>query len=248
MATWFVLLFINYNAYGQNNIQPMLSDSIFSSDSVEIKPVFGARGNQAGTDKLVYTYIKANIKYPARAIEDEFQGIVIARFYIDIDGTAKEPKIIRDDGCSDCAKEVIRAVKVFPKWIPGYNKGEAVKVYYTLPVKFEYNFGVKVDLDNKPAKFQGGEEYLNEFINSASSSIKITTKLVKEKKGKYFADVEFNVLEDGSVSNSKIISSNISDKTAIERILDTINKMPKWYPEIKNGQPLVTTQKISLQF
>ena len=63
---------------------------------------------------------------------------------------------------------------------------------------------------------------------------------MKEKKGKFYADVEFNVLEDGSVSNSIIKSSNISDITVREKITNTINKMPKWYPEIKNGQPSYT--------
>lgn len=232
-----ICFFINYISYSQNNLQLPLLDSIVSYDSVDVKPMFNG-----GTDK----FIIKNIKFPSSAIEDEFQGVVIVKFYIDIDGTIKEPKIIRDDGCSDCAKEVIKVVKTFPKWIPAYSNGKAVKAYYTLPVTFRLDNDI--DLNNKQVKFRSGETSLNEYIKTTTESIRLTTKLVKEKKGKYFADVEFNVLEDGSVSNSKIISSNISDKTVIERILDTINKMPKWYPEIKNGQPLVTTQKISLQF
>jgi hypothetical protein len=234
-----ICFFINYISYSQNHIQLPLLDSIVSYDSVDLKPIFND-----GADR----FILRNIKYPSRAIEDEFRGKVIATFYIDIDGMVKDPKIIRDDGCNECAKEVLKVINTFPKWTPGFNNGKAVKSYYTLPVTFKLDNEENIDLDNKPAKFQGGDTYLNEFIDATSSSIKITTKLVTEKKGKFYADVEFNVLEDGSVSNSIIKSSNISDITVREKITNTINKMPKWYPEIKNGQPLVTTQKISLQF
>ncbi len=232
-----ICIFISYISYSQNNIQLPLLDSIVDYDSVDVKPMFNG-----GTDK----FIIKNIKYPSSAIEDDFQGVVIVKFYIDIDGTIKEPKIIRDDGCSDCAKEVIKVVNTFPKWIPAYSNGKAVKAYYTLPVTFRLDNDI--DLNNKQVKFRSGKTSLDEYINTTTESIRLTTKLVKEKKGKYYADVEFNVLEDGSVSNSKIISSNISDITVREKIMNTINKMPKWYPEIKNGQPLVTTQKISLQF
>jgi hypothetical protein len=198
-------------------------------DRAEVMPTF-----PGGVAELM-KYLSKNIRYPKVARENGLEGKVIVKFYIDVDGSVKEP-------------EILKVINTFPKWTPGFNNGKAVKSYYTLPVTFKLDNEENIDLDNKPAKFQGGDTYLNEFIDATSSSIKITTKLVKEKKGKFYADVEFNVLEDGSVSNSIIKSSNISDITVREKITNTINKMPKWYPEIKNGQPLVTTQKISLQF
>jgi protein TonB len=35
-----------------------------------------------------------------------------------------------------CDEEAIRVVKAMPKWIPGKQRGVAVRVFFNLPIKF----------------------------------------------------------------------------------------------------------------
>ncbi len=64
-------------------------------------------------------------------------GKVIVKFYIDIDGSVKDPVVLNNStGVIECEKEAIRIVLKMPKWNPGTQKGKPVKVYYTLPIGF----------------------------------------------------------------------------------------------------------------
>jgi len=42
---------------------------------------------------------------------------------------------VRDPG-ANLGKEALRVVKMFPKWNPGTQRGEPVKVQFNIPVKF----------------------------------------------------------------------------------------------------------------
>ena len=61
------------------------------------------------------------------------------RFFIDKDGSVKEPQILKDIGAGTGA-EALRVVNMMnsmgSKWTPGKQRGKAVKVYFNLPVKF----------------------------------------------------------------------------------------------------------------
>ena len=84
-------------------------------------------------------FIYKNIKYPAIARENGVEGTTVIRFYVDKDGTVKEPTILKDIGAG-CGTEAMRVVKMMnsmgQKWIPGKQRGKAVKVYFNLPVRF----------------------------------------------------------------------------------------------------------------
>jgi len=54
---------------------------------------------------------------------------------VDKDGSIKNAKILRAvDPLLDA--EALRVVKSMPKWTPGKEKGKAVAVQFTLPIKF----------------------------------------------------------------------------------------------------------------
>ena len=57
------------------------------------------------------------------------------KFVVGFEGKLKSFEIIEDGGMI-FNKEVIRVLKKMPDWIPGKSNGEAVSVYYTIPVKF----------------------------------------------------------------------------------------------------------------
>ncbi|MFT5802668.1 MAG: protein TonB [Nonlabens sp.] len=84
-------------------------------------------------------FIYKNIKYPPIARENGIEGTTVVRFYVDKDGTVKDPQILKDIGAG-CGSEANRVVKMMnsmgQKWIPGKQRGKAVKVYFNLPVRF----------------------------------------------------------------------------------------------------------------
>ena len=98
--------------------------------SVEQMPQFP--GGEAALKK----YIDNHIKYPANAAKNNIQGRVIVQFVVNKDGSIGEVKVVRSVD-KDLDKEAVRVVKSLPKFTPGRQNGQAVPVWYTLPVTFK---------------------------------------------------------------------------------------------------------------
>ena len=87
-----------------------------------------------GGQQALLRYLSENVKYPQVAADNGIQGRVICEFVVNADGSIVDVKVSRSGGDSSLDKEAVRVVKAMPKWNPG--KGKAVRVKYTLPVKF----------------------------------------------------------------------------------------------------------------
>ena len=80
-------------------------------------------------------WLSKTIKYPIEAQEKGSQGRVIIQFVIEKDGSITDAKVVRGvDPLLDA--EALRTINLSPKWKPGKQKGEPVRVKYTLPVIF----------------------------------------------------------------------------------------------------------------
>lgn len=92
-----------------------------------------------GMDSL-YAFLKANIQYPEEAKRDSIEGNVFVQFVIEKDGTINPQtiRVLRDIG-GGCREEVVRVIKLMPRWIPARQNGKVVRCNYILPVKFELN-------------------------------------------------------------------------------------------------------------
>ena len=125
----------NMSRQSQNVIQNDQSGSSSTSiegkvfDTVEQMPSFP--GGQAA----LFQWLSSNLKYPVVAEDNGVQGRVIVTFVVERDGSITDVKVVKSvDPSLD--KEAVRLVKSMPKWIPGKQKGEAVRVKYTVPVTF----------------------------------------------------------------------------------------------------------------
>lgn len=88
----------------------------------------------AGAEGLMQ-YLNDHVKYPAIAEENGIQGRVVCQFTVEKDGSINNVHVMRSvDPSLD--KEAIRVLKQMPKWVPGKQKGEPVRVKYTVPVQF----------------------------------------------------------------------------------------------------------------
>ena len=98
-------------------------------DVVEDMPAF------PGGMEAMIQFISSNIKYPADAKKQKVDGRVLVNFVVEKDGSITEVKVIKPAFPSLDA-EAVRVVKAMPKWKPGYQKGQAVRVQFTMPINF----------------------------------------------------------------------------------------------------------------
>ena len=89
-----------------------------------------------GGEAELMKYISNNIKYPTMAMENNIQGRVVVQFVVTKSGKIGEVKVVRSKD-PDLDKEAVRVVKSLPNFIPGKMNGQAVNVWYTLPITFK---------------------------------------------------------------------------------------------------------------
>ena len=107
--------------------KPEVSTKVF--DVVEEMPSF------PGGNGALMSYLNGNTKYPVVAQENGVQGKVIISFVVERDGSISDVKVARSvDPSLD--REAQRVVKSMPKWTPGKQNGQTVRVKYTVPVVF----------------------------------------------------------------------------------------------------------------
>lgn len=89
-----------------------------------------------GADAGLMSYLQKNIEYPAFERDNDIQGNVLIRFVVMENGETADFQVIRSIS-EGLDKEAVRVVKKLPKFTPGYQRGQAVRVYFYLPVVFK---------------------------------------------------------------------------------------------------------------
>lgn len=89
-----------------------------------------------GGMKEMLKFLQDNLKYPENAMKNNVQGRVIVQFVVEKDGTPTEFKVLRSVD-PDLDAEALRVMKAMPKWKPGMQKGQVVRVKFTVPVSFK---------------------------------------------------------------------------------------------------------------
>ena len=221
---------------------------------VEEQPMF-----PGGMGELM-KYLQANIKYPEQAKNNGLQGRVIVQFVVNKDGSICEDTILKSVAPSLDA-EAVRVVRSMPNWTPGKQKGEAVRVRFTLPVTFRLDGGA----ESKPAEvkqvvktstqgeeifnvveeqpiYLGGHEALMKYIQQ---NIKYPKEAQEQgKQGRVI--VQFVVEKDGSITDAKIVRS--ADPQLDAEALRIVNAMPNWTPGKQRGEPVRTYFTIPVTF
>ena len=107
-----------------------------------------------GGPGALFEYIGKSLKYPAEAEKAGTQGRVIATFVVEKDGSITNAKVVKAiDPLLDA--EALRIIHEMPKWNPGKQDGELMRVKYTIPISFrlqgnnddarQYSGTVKID-------------------------------------------------------------------------------------------------------
>ena len=99
---------------------------------VEEQPMF-----PGGMQELM-KFLQTSIRYPKEAQARGLQGRVVVQFVVNSDGSICDENVVRSvDPQLDA--EAIRVIRSMPNWIPGKQRGEAVRVRFTIPVSFKLN-------------------------------------------------------------------------------------------------------------
>ena len=146
----------------ESNINQEPGEPIFQV--VENAPEF--LGGQEGLMK----FLSENTRYPVIAIDHGIQGRVIVRFVVTKTGKVSNVEVMRGvDPSLD--REAVRVVEAMPAWKPGTQKGEAVNVYYTLPIVFKLPADTKKESQPVDAGKSDGEKRSDESGVSQKSVI-----------------------------------------------------------------------------
>jgi len=83
-------------------------------------------------------YLKANIKYPEKAMRDCKEGRAIISFVVLANGTVSDVEIVKDPAPGyGLGEEAARVIKQMQNWKPGYKNGTAIPSKMVVPVKFK---------------------------------------------------------------------------------------------------------------
>ncbi|MCM1151282.1 MAG: TonB family protein [Alistipes sp.] len=90
---------------------------------------------QGGDLNTFRTWVQQNVKFPQIALENGISGRVVLTFVIEKDGRLTNIQVLQTPDRS-LSEEAIRVLNKSPKWSPGKQRNQVVRVKYTLPVDF----------------------------------------------------------------------------------------------------------------
>lgn len=87
-------------------------------------------------------WMQEHVRYPEDALGKNICGRVLFKFVVEKDGSISDVEVFKspDKSLSD---EVCRVIAKAPKWTPGKQRGEAVRVRFGLPIDFTISTGAR---------------------------------------------------------------------------------------------------------
>ncbi|MES2655134.1 MAG: energy transducer TonB [Bacteroidota bacterium] len=131
----FILLLFSVLFY--NNLLAQ-KDKIFLE--AEVSPEY------VGGESALNKFIESNVVYPDYCYKNNIGGRAVVRFRVAGSGYVDTAYMIRSPH-DLISKECIRLMKSMPRWLPGWQAGRPVAVYFTLPIVFTP--GGNSEMENK---------------------------------------------------------------------------------------------------
>ena len=119
-----LLAFVSVNAYSQSD----------DADNDVYNMVDQSAKFQDGYNSII-KFVQANIKFPAEAQENNVHGKLMVSVVVEKDGSLSDIKIKKGLGYG-LDEEIVRIIKMMPKWQPAQHKGKAVRQSQTIMIPF----------------------------------------------------------------------------------------------------------------
>ena len=109
--------------------------AIEKTDDVKIYNFVDEMPEFPGGMEALLSFIGKSVKYPVVAQENGIHGKVYVNFVINTDGSVSEARVLRgvDPALN---QEALRVVNSLPRWRPGKQSGNAVRVSFNVPINF----------------------------------------------------------------------------------------------------------------
>lgn len=114
---------------------------IVEEEEVEEDVIFTVVEDQPsfpGGEEARIRYLNENLRYPQMAREAGIQGTVFITFVVERDGSVTDVRVLRGIG-GGCDEEAVRVVRNMPRWTPGRQRGQPVRVQFNMPIRFVLN-------------------------------------------------------------------------------------------------------------
>ena len=121
-------------------------DSWYDEDGPEVVPEVEAEDppvryvehmpEYPGGITALQQFLVNHLKYPDAARAAGAYGTVVVEFVVEKDGSVSNVKVVTSVYPA-LDEEAVRVVRSLPKWKPGETKGEKVRVYYNIPIRFD---------------------------------------------------------------------------------------------------------------
>ena len=85
-------------------------------------------------------FIYRHAAYPVEAFNKGREGTAVVSFVVEQDGTISDIQVVDDpgDGLGDAALSLVKKMQTEDvRWVPGRQKGQAVRVRINMPIQFE---------------------------------------------------------------------------------------------------------------
>jgi protein TonB len=119
-----LLAFVSVNAYSQSD----------DADNDVYNMVDQSAKFQDGYNSII-KFVQENIKFPAEAQENNVHGKLMVSVIVEKDGSLSDIKIKKGLGYG-LDEEIVRIIKMMPKWQPAQHKGKAVRQSQTIMIPF----------------------------------------------------------------------------------------------------------------
>lgn len=211
-------------------------------------------------------WLQTEVRYPAEALKRQIEGRVVCSFVIERDGSVSNVTALQSPDRL-LTNEVRRVLANSPRWTPGMQKGETVRVKYVVPVDFRLpkqseaatgagtpavgqtdgpaaEEDAPVTLAETMPSFQGGD--LTTFRQWLQTQVRYPADALKEKAGGLVV-CSFVVERDGSISNAETLQSPSRQlSTEVERIIKASSS--HWEPGRDKGKAVRVKLVLPVKF
>ncbi|PVY42995.1 TonB family protein [Pontibacter virosus] len=217
-------------------------------------------------------FLGTNIKYPDVAKSNGLEGLVVISFVVETNGSISEVKTVKPLS-KETDEEAMRVVKQMNgQWTPGRQNGKAVRVRYTLPIKFalkDTDRAAAASVANRMPAFKGGTEAMQQAMQA---HLALPAEARKENLNARVV-VKFYVDREGQVANVRLEGTKLKktvgpgseldymdastfqlqNKTLLAKLSESAMAAVKatsgqWEPALKNGQPTGAEVVLPVQF
>lgn len=207
---------------------------------------------QGGDLNAFRRWAMTQVKYPKKAHDAGIQGRVILSFIVEKDGTVGDVEVVSKTGPLLNA-EAVRVVSSSPRWEPGMQREQAVRVKFNVPIDFKLKDSpgkasahpedeVFYVVEDMP-KFRGGD--FDAFRRWVASSIRYPEEAMNKNAAGQVV-VSFVVEEDGSVGDVKVVGSvnPLLDAEAVR----VVSSSPRWEPGRQRDMPVRVKFNLPVNF